>query len=277
MVKIVGIMRFSVVTESHKRGYKAVRDLSLEEAIATVLDPERVARRMALVEIMPLASLSAQTDNDFALHMLISTELQPQFKERIYELEAALDYLHVIEVGVREDVQAHLRGLVVKGEPTVTFRLDDDDAVGPHHIADLRSMATPDNEGKLLSNPAGVYVMPKNGKLVMQEVSYVNNSYGIGYLSSAGKNIFSAGSHSEFRLEHTALGDRPHAWIRSIHGDSDSGSPMKRHLPIRELEPATLPDYGFVDFTALGRNLSEAKKKGWRTHIAETLVGIFKG
>lgn len=276
MVKIIGIMRFSVVTESHKRGYKAVRGLSLDEALATVLDPERVARRMALVEIMPLASLSAQTDKDFVLYMLISTELQPQFKERIYELESELDYLHVIEVGVREDVQAHLRALVKKGAPTVTFRLDDDDAVGPHHIADLRALATPDNEGKLLSNPDGVYVMPKGGKLVMQEVSYPNNSYGIGYLSSAGKTVFSVGSHSEFNLDSTAIGERKHAWIRSIHGDSDSGSPMKRHLPVRELEPASLPDYGFVDFQALGLSLSEAKKKSWRTHLTEALAGVFK-
>lgn len=277
MVKVIGIMRFSVVTESHKRGYKAVRDKSLEEALDTVLNPERVARRMELVEIMPLASLSAQTDKDFVLYMLISTELQQQFKNRVYELEANLDYLRVIEVGVNDDVQAHLRELVNKGEMTVTFRLDDDDAVGPHHIEDLRAMAVPENEGKLLSNPAGVYVMPKGGRLVMQEVSYPNNSYGIGYLSTQGKTVFSAGSHSDFRLATTATGDRKHAWIRSIHGDSDSGSPMKRGLPIVPLDPATLPDYGFVDFEALGNSLTAAKVKGWRTHLAEAFVGVFKG
>lgn len=268
MVSIVGIMRFSVVTQSHKRGYRAVRDLSLDDALAKVLDPVRLERRMSLVELMPLASLSAQTDRDFVLHMLISRELQEPFKKRIYGLQSQLDYLNVIEVGVHEHVQEHLRGLVQPGEPTVTFRLDDDDAVGPQNIADLRAMAVPQNEGKLLTHPRGVFVMPKNGKLVMQEVSYPNNSCGIGYLSSRGDNVFSVGSHSGFSAKQMVRNDRARAWIRSIHGDSDSGSLFQRGIPVRDVTPDALRDFGEIDFAALGDVLGEARsRRTWRLQL----------
>jgi hypothetical protein len=270
MVAIVGFMRFSIVSESHKRGYQATRDKTVEEALGTVLNPERIENRLRLVEIMPLASLSAQTDPDFVLHLLISTELRAPDKARVYALSERRPYLRVTEIGLQDDVQQRMRSLLVAGEPTVTFRLDDDDAVGAHHVADLRALATPDNEGKFLSNPRGLYVQPGRDGLVVQDVTYVHNAFGIGFLSSRGETVFGAGAHNQTAVP-VAIGDRPRAWVRSIHAASDSREKFMPGIPAVPLRPELYPEYAFIDFPALRASLSPVEADGLITRMAVSL------
>jgi hypothetical protein len=259
MVSIVGLMRFSVITETHKTGYAATRDKSVDEALASILEPTRIENRLRLVETMPLASLSAQTDSGFILNMLISTELQAEYKARIYALMDRLPYLRVTEIGLQDDVQDRMGELIVNGEPTVTFRLDDDDAVGAHHIEDLRALAIPENEGCFLSNPDGLYVQPEGDHLAVQEVTYVQNAFGIGYLSSIGETVFHKGKHNESTVR-VATGDRPRAWVRSIHAASDSHEQFMPGSLSIPLVPASYPEFAFIDFESLKANLSPIKK-----------------
>jgi hypothetical protein len=259
MVAIVGLMRFSVVTETHKKGYAATRDKSVEDALATILDPARIENRLRLVETMPLASLSAQTDPDFTLQMLISTELQPEYKARLYALLERLPYLRITEIGLQDNVRDRMGDLIVDGEPTVTFRLDDDDAVGAHHIEDLRALAVPENEGCFLSNPKGLYVQPEGDHLAVQEVTYVQNAFGIGYFSSIGESVFHKGKHNVSTVR-VATGDRPRAWVRSIHAASDSREQFMAGSPSIPLVPASYPEFSFIDFESLKANLAPIKK-----------------
>jgi hypothetical protein len=273
MVAIVGLMRFSVVTETHKKGYAATRDKTVEEALATILDPARIENRLRLVETMPLASLSAQTDSDFILHMLISTALQAEYKERIYALLERLPYLRITEIGLQDNVRDRMGELIVVGEPTVTFRLDDDDAVGPHHIEDLRALATPENEGCFLSNPDGLYVQPEGDHLVVQEVTYVQNAFGIGYFSSIGESVFHKGKHNVSTVR-VATGNRPRAWVRSIHAASDSREQFMPGSPAVPLKPADYPEFAFIDFEALRANLSPIKKASFLKRAARKARSI---
>jgi hypothetical protein len=261
MVAIVGFMRFSVVTKSHKRGYKATRDKTVAEALATILEPARIENRLRLVETMPLPSLSAQTDPDFVLHMLISTELQPAYKARLYELAGGLRYLRIVEIGLHDDVQERVAALLVPGEPTVTFRLDDDDAVGVHHVEDLRRLAVPDNEGCFLSHPNGIYVQPVGDQLFVQEVTNLHNAFGIGYLSSKGETVFHAGAHNQAGVG-VAVSERPRAWARSIHSASDSGEEFMRGAPAVALRPELFPEFAFIDFEKLRANLAPLAQDG---------------
>jgi hypothetical protein len=255
MVAIVGFMRFSVVTQTHKRGYKSTRDKTVAEAVATILEPTRVENRLSLVETMPLPSLSAQTDPDFVLHMLISAELQAVHKARVYALAQELQYLSIVEIGLHDDVQERMAALIVLGEPTVTFRLDDDDAVGVHHIEDLRRLAIPDNEGCFLSHPNGIYVQPVGDQLVVQEVNHLHNAFGLGYFSTQGETVFHVGAHNQAGVR-VATSERPRAWARSIHSASDSGEGFMQNAPAVALEPELFPEFYFIDFDKLRRNLT---------------------
>jgi len=262
MVAIVGLMRFSVVTETHKKGYAATRDKSVEDALATILNPARIENRLRLVETMPLASLSAQTDSDFILHMLISTELQTEYKARLYALLERLPYLRITEIGLQDNVRDRMGELIIDGEPTVTFRLDDDDAVGAHHIEDLRALAVPENEGCFLSNPNGLYVQPEGDHLAVQEVTYVQHAFGIGYFSSIGETVFHKGKHNVSTVR-VATGGRPRAWVRSIHAASDSREQFMSGSSSVALIPTSFPEFAFIDFDALRANLSPIKKSSF--------------
>jgi hypothetical protein len=276
MVAIVGLMRFSIVTESHKKGYQATRDLSVDEALASVLNPARIENRLRLVETMPMASLSAQTDPDFILNMLISTELQPEYKTRIYALLDRLPYLRITEIGLHDNVRDRMAELIVDGEPTVTFRLDDDDAVGAHHVEDLRALAVPANEGCFLSNPHGLYVQPRGDHLVVQEVDYVRNAFGIGFFSAHGDTVFAAGAHSKSDVR-VATGNRQRAWVRSIHAASDSREEFMSGSPALPLVPENFPEFAFINFADLRANLSPITKRPFLTRAAGKLRGLHAG
>jgi hypothetical protein len=270
MVDIVGFMRFSIVSETHKIGYRATRDKTTDEALATILAPRRIENRLSLVETMPLASLTAQTDPDFVLHILISTELQAAYKERIYAFSERMPHLRVTEIGVYDEVKERMRSLIVAGKPTVTFRLDDDDAVGAHHVADLRALAVPEHEGMFLSNPHGLYVQPEGDHLIVQEVTYVHNAFGIGFLSSRGETVFGAGAHNQTSVP-VATGDRPRAWVRSIHATSDSREKFMPGIAATALRPEAYPEYSFIDFSALRASLSPIEKDGLLSWAAGSL------
>jgi hypothetical protein len=229
--------------------------------VATILEPARIENRLRLVETMPLPSLSAQTDPDFILHMLISSELQPAYKARVYALARELPYLRIVEIGLDDDVQDRMAALIVPGEPTVTFRLDDDDAVGAHHVEDLRGLAVPDNEGCFLSHPNGIYVQPVGGQLIVQEVSNLHNAFGIGYLSSTGETVFHAGAHNQAGVR-VAISERPRAWARSIHSASDSGEEFMPGAPAVSLRPELFPEFSFIDFEKLRANLAPLAQDG---------------
>lgn len=254
MTNVVGIMRYSVVTADHKRAFKATRRRSIETSLAEVLDPRRLRLRLALLEAMPLASLAGQTDGDFRLKVLISSEMPANMRAELNEVVARFPFVDVVDVRPTDELPARCREFVETGQPFVTFRIDDDDAVNREFIADLKLLAAPDNANKILSFPNGLYVASSGKSLVFQEKTYPNNAYGLSYFSDAGRTIFDMGSHSRVFEHPMVLHPRRRAWLRSIHAASDSGTRLEA-TESRPIEPseveATYPEFTVDAFTLL--------------------------
>lgn len=166
-VEIIGFMRFSVVLESAaKWGWRATCGRTLDRIAATILHPKRIEARLSLARAVPIASLDGQGDRDFLFNVLTSTLLAEPLKRKLAALAAGHPFVRIVEVAPSASLRAVASGLTPADRPCITFRLDDDDAVGPHFIADLRSLAVPANEERVLSFPEGVYMARRGGRAI---------------------------------------------------------------------------------------------------------------
>ncbi len=259
--RVIGFLRFSVVTDTHKEGYRSTRNRPTQEALQTILAPSRLAQRLKLFQTMPLASLAAQTDKDFEIKLVTSEHLPHDIKSALYDLAATHAFLEISELPVNASVGEHFRSFVRTGERTITFRIDDDDALNPEHIADLRTLAAGKDE-RVLTSPNGIYVQPEGDMLLVERVHYPSNAFGIGYVSTSGNTIWSIGNHSQIPTSQMEQHPRKNAWIRSTHAGSDSGARVEgggkldRYLPG---DLATmLPEYDYIDFNRLHAELGDA-------------------
>ena len=270
MTPVIGIMRFNVVSASYSRAFAATRDVSIETALERILDPSRLAKRVALLKSVPIASLAAQTDPDFTLCLLIAKKLPDRFKQELAQLQDENSFIRLVEVDVDDDIMNCMRGLVSQA-PTITFRLDDDDAVGRNHVADLRELAAKSTPQTILTMPEGVYLEAEGRHLLMQEVSYPNNAFGIGSLADDGLTIFHRGTHQNLDQHPIVKGHRRMAWLRSIHAGSDSGTRINRNKPFLRLTPdkagAALPGYDHIDFASLHQGLDAYERPGLVTRL----------
>lgn len=259
--RVIGFLRFSVVTESHKAGYRSTRDRSVEDAISTILDASRLSQRLKLFQTMPLASLARQTDMDFEIKLVTSTLLPDAIKTELYSVASRHTFISISELELHDSVGDHFRSFLRDGERTISFRIDDDDALNPDHVADLRKLADGVDD-RVLTLPNGVYLQPEGDSFLVQRIHYPNNAFGIGYVSSAGKSIWDLGSHGKLPESLMEQHPRPDAWLRSIHAGSDSGARVGATGDIKRYRPdemkSAFPAYDFVNFKRLHEELGAA-------------------
>jgi hypothetical protein len=140
-MQAIGICRFS---------YPAVGGFQIEhdtvEARETFLyDPVRLVERFRYFETFTLPSLQAQTDPDFTFLVVIGENLPTPWKERLMDNLSSLPQA-VVQAhppGPHREVmkEAILSVRESRGEPTLQFRMDDDDAVSIHFTQRLRQAA----------------------------------------------------------------------------------------------------------------------------------------
>lgn len=273
-VAVVGLMRFNLVlNESVEEHWRISRGSTLEKMRRDVLDPKRLGQRLRLARAMPIASLARQTDPDFRLCVLISTLLPQPYRAELAAIAGRHPFIELVDVPPEANLRRTCAGLVPPDAPCVTFRLDDDDAVGPNFIADLRTLATPGHEERVLSFVNGVQVERRGRKLAFQEVEYLNNAFGLSCYSRTGATIFDRGGHHDIDPAAIVAHPRPRAWLRSIHAQSDSASRFKPDAPSWAVRPALaaerLPEFEGVDFRALAADLAPIDwtydlKQWWR-------------
>jgi len=260
-VEIFGFMRFSVVLSSATtEGWKATKGHSLAENATNILAPKRIESRLRLAQAMPIASLARQSDGDFTLYVLISALLDDASKRLMARMTSEHAFVRVVEVDPSENLRDVAAKLTSVNRPIITFRLDDDDAVGPHFIADLRSIGIAGNEERVLSSPNGVYMAREGRHLTFQRVRYPNNAFGLAFFSREGATIMHQGNHARISESEMRLLAREDAWIRSLHADSDSDTRLRSGLENWTVPPETaadrLPDYRYLDFAAVSRDLA---------------------
>jgi hypothetical protein len=285
-VPVVGLMRFSVVLESAVAGHwRLTKGRSFRKIVREVLRSKRLSARLRLAAHMPLASLANQTDPDFQLCVLYSALIPPLHRSALTDLAQQHSFIQLVEVPTTADLRQVCSNLIPQSTPCITFRLDDDDAVGPQFIADLRAMAKPENEGRVLSFRNGIQMERRGRKLAFQEVEYLNNAFGLSYFDRTGHTIFDQGGHHDIDPAKIVAHPRRRAWIRAIHAASDSASRFKPDRLAWETLPSSaseqMPEYGSIDFTKVAPDLAPfdwwwatKRRVRWKLQQLAALLGI---
>ncbi len=186
---VVGICRFSLVGRGDWKAFEKYRGKRFEEVKADVeaiaqaqaeklFAPARMRARLATFEHLTLASLRAQTDQDFTFVVLASKLMPKRFRERLQAMcdtvpQVKLRFFDMTDAGSAQNQVFKELGL--NYVDVLQVRLDDDDCVCADFIEimkrETRSMMTENEEPfsacirnvvytGLKGNMAGVYFWP---------------------------------------------------------------------------------------------------------------------
>lgn len=143
--QIIGTCRFSFLGKGDwigMRGNVVVDAEKLNQQLAVIYAPGRLARRFEAFEKMLLPSIRAQTDPDFQLWILTSPELPDYAMQRLQMVCADIPQIHIIVSKERMTKKAFVGPLrqaeEEAGGTVVQFRIDDDDALSKNFIARLK-------------------------------------------------------------------------------------------------------------------------------------------
>ncbi len=259
---IVGIMRFSLVTERNRSNFKATAGLPLSENLSLILHPDRLEKRISLLEAMALRSFDHQTDPEFKLIILTSKSLPKYFKNRLRKMAESRPYIVVKTVVPEKSLQEAARSVVkefAQDRKIITFRIDDDDALSPDFIRSLREISKGSGHSDIMTFERGIYIEPEGQEFLIQDRVFRNIAIGLATYSNDGSTIFDRGSHMNLGAFITKIDTRPQAWIRLLHPGNDSGARINREKPFERVlvgdMSARLPAFRQLDFPAVHRAL----------------------
>ncbi|MCZ0960472.1 glycosyltransferase [Paracoccus benzoatiresistens] len=144
-MKIVGICRFSMIGQGDWKAYRNLEAQDLEkiyiEKERELFTESRMETRFRTFEKLTLASLQAQTDQDFLFVVVSSSRMPSIYRSRLEKLCAAYPNvllrfvapMHIVDA--QKDILAEL-GL--RQQDCLQFRLDDDDALSKRFVERLR-------------------------------------------------------------------------------------------------------------------------------------------
>lgn len=144
-MKIVGICRFSLLGRGDWKAYQnksagEVEQIAREQALH-LFAPERMEARLQSFERLTLASMRAQTDQDFTF-LVLASELMPQpYRVRLEAIcaqvpQVVLRFFPITSVSEAQFQVFDKLGLALG--KTLQFRLDDDDCICADYIALMR-------------------------------------------------------------------------------------------------------------------------------------------
>ena len=196
---IVVAMRFSYFGQS---GWKSDFSKDKEQLFAT----DRLEQRFFLFENIALASLAAQTNSNFKLFILTSTDLPTWAMQRLHDLYQSTLGLDRVAIRAhrpntaRKFLRGYLQSLGVDG-PITQINLDDDDGLASDFIGTVakqlhitRNDSQGNSQPKFISFPRGYGLVFDEGghpkDLFLHSYRYIN--LGLTMTATAGgQNLFS--------------------------------------------------------------------------------------
>lgn len=145
MKHIVGVCRFSMLGRGDWKAYRGQPEEALEQIYEQkaleLFAPERMDARLATFHHLTLASLRAQTDQDFTFIVVSSDRMPAHYQDQLRALceevpQVVLRFVEPTHIGAAQC--AILEELSIPLPDCLQFRLDDDDCVSREYIRRLR-------------------------------------------------------------------------------------------------------------------------------------------
>lgn len=134
--------------------------VDIDDAIARLWHPLRMAIRFHLFENLMLPSLAVQTDRDFTLLVTASEDMPEIYQRRLDSAVSMYSFVRLNRTLSRDYarmIAPFMRETTADGtQQSVHFRLDDDDALPATYISRLRRDAERVDTGGIICYPAGV-------------------------------------------------------------------------------------------------------------------------
>ncbi|MEP4035476.1 glycosyltransferase [Pseudophaeobacter sp.] len=246
-MNMVGLVRFSVLTPT----YYSERFSSLKQTARHLFDADRMELRFSIFEKLCLPSLAQQTDDNFDLVVLTAKAMPEIYLNRLGDLLAPYDNMHLRPVGTRNHYRLLKQGYdsVPSNDAShrILFRLDDDDAVDLDFVRRTRRLATgllplqPADSSFVIAHNRGFYLRATpDGPEVFDAIEQAPLSAGTALVTPVGSGA------NPYKFNHRKLARHFNlysdmqvpAYIRTIHGDNKS-EPAQTGLT-RQMEPAEI-------------------------------------
>lgn len=137
-MQVIGICRFSYPAIG---GFQVEHE-TIEERIRYLYQPDRLEERFRCFETITLPALSAQTDTDFDLVIVVGDSLPTDHLDRLHDLTSRMPQVSIVarppmnhRAVMKEILNAARRD---PDAPCLQFRQDDDDAVAVDFVERLR-------------------------------------------------------------------------------------------------------------------------------------------
>ena len=252
-VPIIGVVRFSVLMEEPAE-FRVSKRTTFEERRTELFDPARLEDRFRIFEAVTLASALAQTDSDWTMLVIGSSEMPEPFRTRLRDLLAPHANVALAEMAPEQSlpdfVRTEIDRLHTGAARRAVFRLDDDDGLSRRFVAHLRQVITRWDKGDNIafSFPFGhlIGVTGTSGQLLFRKV---HHSFGIAcgltLLTDRGfaHGPFNLGVQHRMtdRLLPTVCETDGPAYVLISHGSNDTGENSVRWRQLRQGNPVT-PD-----------------------------------
>ena len=155
--EIIGFCRFSFFGPSDTKLDYSDRQV----AFNNLYDAKRMETRFSLFENLFLPTIAAQTDPDYRLIVLSSACMPEAYRSRLAMLCATVPQIELV-FSESEDlgkvIAKYTRVKEYRGKGLMQFRIDDDDALSRHYIAQLRDWAPRMRNEMIMTKPRGLMV-----------------------------------------------------------------------------------------------------------------------
>ncbi len=226
-MKIQGYIRFSYLGKTDT-GLSAQYEGDRDALFRAVFDPLRMERRFHLFERLCLPGLKQQTDQEFSIIIIASTDMPDVYKRRLEAAtsevpQSAIKYskhptvLHAVRPTARRFVEE-------TGGNSIHFRLDDDDVLGKDAIAQIKEYGKQAEPGTILSLKFGYRIFKISDRVLMVPESEPFHS--VGWARVNGPGDF----RSPFKFGHKRAAQRfptiqittPASYVYTMHEESDT-------------------------------------------------------
>lgn len=234
MTQVFGYMRFSFLGRNDTKIGRGVEDTA--ERMRILYDPARMEERFHFLERITLPSLRAQTDPDFRLVIVSSPQMPDPFRERLASAIADLPQAEILwseAAHVTHALDPWIeRETAGATEPSVHFRLDDDDAIAAPMISWLKELGRTAPRDAMISFPRGFYLGCNAGEplLLRKFEPYIAIAWAFVNAPGQVRNPYAAKHGGHYMNVPSVMDPREHAYIHVHHESSDTRGAQDRKL-----------------------------------------------